>query len=114
MFSSYALLENEDCPEISVTHPGITFTGITSHYPKLIFALIKHPMKIIFMRRDKAALSILKGVFEPTSKNEWIGPRLFNVWGLPKKKTLKTVSKSEFEFIKKTSEKIYLELNKAK
>ncbi len=114
MFSSYALLENEDCPEISVTHPGITFTGITSHYPKLIFAIIKHPMKIIFMRRDKAALSIIKGVFEPTSKNEWIGPRLFNVWGLPKKKALKTVSKSEFEFIKETSEKIYSELNKAK
>ena len=107
MFSSFALEENEDCPEISVTHPGITFTGITSHYPKLIFALIKHPMKIIFMRRDKAALSILKGVFMPTSKNEWIGPRLFNVWGLPKRKNLSTVSESEFEFIKNTSEKIY-------
>ena len=107
MFSSFALEENEKCPEISVTHPGITFTGITSHYPKLIFAIIKYPMKIIFMRRDKAALSILKGIFDSTSKNEWIGPRLFNVWGLPKKKTLKTVSESEYEFIKETSEKIY-------
>lgn len=107
MFSSYALKENEYCPEISVTHPGITFTGITSHYPKLIFALIKHPMKIIFMRRDKAALSILRGVFKSTSKNEWIGPRLFNVWGLPKKKSLTTVSESEYEFIKETTNEIY-------
>ena len=110
MFSSFGLLESEDCPEISVTHPGITFTGITSHYPRLIFALIKHPMKIIFMRRDKAALSILKGVFDTTEKNEWIGPRLFNVWGLPKKKTLKTVSEEEYRFICDTAEKIYASL----
>ena len=107
MFSAFGLLENEDCPKISVTHPGITFTGITSHYPKLIFALIKHPMKVIFMRREKAALSILKGVFDTTEKNEWIGPRLFNVWGLPKKKTLKTVSDAEAEFIHDSSKNIY-------
>lgn len=107
MFSSYSLLSEEDCPEISVCHPGITFTNITSHYPKLIFALIKHPMKIIFMRRDKAALSILKGVFDSTGKNEWIGPRIFNVWGLPAKKKLKTVTDSESEFIYKTSEAVY-------
>lgn len=111
MFSAYGLMENEDCPEIAVTHPGITFTGITSHYPKLIFAVIKHPMKIIFMRKDKAALSILKGVFESTGKNEWIGPRLFNVWGLPNKKTLKTVSDAEANFICSTSEKTFESLS---
>ena len=107
MFSAYGLLDKEGCPEISVCHPGITFTNITSHYPKLIFAIIKHPMKIIFMRREKAALSILKGVFDSTGKNEWIGPRLFNVWGLPTKKKLKTVSDSESEFIYKSAETIY-------
>lgn len=107
MFSAFGLLKDEDCPEISVCHPGITFTNITSHYPKLIFLVIKHPMKIIFMRRDKAALSILKGVFDSTDKNEWIGPRLFNVWGLPKKQTLKTVSEEEGAFIENTSEKIF-------
>jgi len=107
MFSAFELLSDKDCPAISVCHPGITFTNITSHYPKLIFAIIKHPMKIIFMRRDKAALSILKGVFDSTKKNEWIGPRFFNVWGLPKKMPLKTVTQEESNFIKETSDKIY-------
>lgn len=111
MFSSYGLLERTDCPKISVCHPGITFTGITSHYPKLIFALIKHPMKIIFMRREKAALSILKGLFDSTAKNEWIGPRIFNVWGLPKKKRLNTVSEKEYKFILEASEKIFSQLS---
>ena len=110
MFSSYGLLEHENCPNISVCHPGITFTGITSHYPKLVFALIKHPMKVIFMRREKAALSILKGVFDSTDKNEWIGPRIFNVWGLPNKKTLKTVEKNESDYIFNESERIYSSL----
>ena len=110
MFSSYGLAENKDSPKISVCHPGITFTGITAHYPKLIFALIKHPMKIIFMRREKAALSILKGVFDSTDKNEWIGPRFFNVWGLPSKKILKTAEKSEADYIYGESERIYSSL----
>ena len=111
-YSALKLTELDGTPEISVTHPGITFTGITSHYPKLIFALIKHPMKIIFMRREKAALSILKGVFDNTKPYEWIGPRLFNVWGLPTKKALKTADSSEIEFIFEEAEKIYSSLTK--
>ena len=107
MYSSLSLTLGDNAPEISVTHPGITFTGITSHYPKLIFALIKHPMKVIFMRRDKAALSILKGIFDKTEAYEWIGPRVFNVWGLPNKKTLKTAEASEIDYIKNEAERIY-------
>lgn len=84
---------------ISVTHPGITFTNITAHYPPLIFAVIKHPMKVIFMSVRKACLSVIKGVFDTCGKYEWIGPRLFNIWGLPKKTKLKTVSEEEFSFI---------------
>ena len=109
-YSALKLTENPDAPEISVTHPGISFTGITSHYPKLIFALIKHPMKIIFMRREKAALSILKGVFDSTKPYEWIGPRLFNVWGLPTKKPLKTATAEEIDFIFNEAQRIYEEV----
>ena len=109
-YSALKLTENPDVPEISVTHPGISFTGITSHYPKLIFALIKHPMKIIFMRREKAALSILKGVFDSTKPYEWIGPRLFNVWGLPTKKPLKTATAEEIDFIFNEAQRIYEEV----
>lgn len=107
MFSLYNLFKNEKYATLSVTHPGITFTGITAHYPKLIFAIIKHPMKIIFMKPEKAALSILKGLFDHTDNNEWIGPRVFNVWGLPNKKTLKTVSPEESEYIGNKAEEIY-------
>lgn len=92
--------------DFAVVHPGITFTNITSHYPKLIFALIKHPMKIIFMSPQKAALCLLSGVFENTEAGEWIGPRLLDVWGLPKKKGLRTVSKKESEKIIEIAEKI--------
>ncbi len=109
-YSALKLTEEKTAPDISVTHPGISFTGITSHYPKLIFALIKHPMKVIFMRREKAALSILKGVFDTTRAYEWIGPRLFNVWGLPTKKKLKTASRDEIDFIYNEAERIYSSL----
>lgn len=111
-YSALKLTESEMAPDISVTHPGISFTGITSHYPKLIFALIKYPMKVIFMRREKASLSILKGVFDSTKPYEWIGPRLFNVWGLPTKKKLNTASHYEIDFIYTEAEKIYDSLTK--
>ena len=107
MFSLFELFKNEREASLSVTHPGITFTNITAHYPKLIFAIIKHPMKIIFMKPRRAALSILRGIFEGTGYKEWIGPRFFDVWGLPKKKRLRTVSDDESAFIAETAEKIY-------
>lgn len=110
MFSLYELFKNEKEATLSVTHPGITFTGITDHYPKVIFALIKHPMKVIFMRPRKACLSILRGVFEPCGTCEWIGPRYFGVWGKPKKKLLKTCPEKERDFIGKAADKIYREL----
>ena len=107
MFSLYELFLNESKVSLSVTHPGITFTNITAHYPKLIFALIKHPMKVIFMSPEKAALSIVKGFFAPTEYHTWYGPRLFNVWGLPSKKKLTTCSESESKRIAEISETVY-------
>ena len=107
MFSLFELFKNENEASLSVVHPGITFTGITAHYPKLIFALIKHPMKIIFMKPKKAVLSVLKGVFENTNYHSWIGPKLFNIWGLPKTIPLKTCSKKESEQIFIEAEEIY-------
>ncbi len=112
MFSMYELFSEETDVSVSVTHPGITFTGITAHYPKLIFALIKHPMKIIFMKPRKACLSILKGVFEPCGESEWIGPRFFGIWGKPKKTKLKTVSSEERRFIGEIAQSIFLDLTR--
>lgn len=82
---------------LSVVHPGITLTGITDHYPAWLFALIKHPMKVIFMPPRRAALSVLQGVFQPTGYGEWIGPWLFDVWGLPHKRKLHTFTRTEAE-----------------
>ena len=106
MYSLWALDEYRDT--VNIAHPGIAVTNITSHYPKLIYAIIKYPMKIIFMNPKKASLSILYALFTETKKNEWIGPRVFDIWGLPRKKTLKTCSKEEAEKISELSKEIYL------
>ena len=101
------LFKNETDVTLSVCHPGITFTNITAHYPKLIFAIIKHPMKVIFMKPKTAALSILKGVFDDTEHSTWIGPRLFDIWGLPNKKKLTTCKIDETKKIGDIAEDVY-------
>lgn len=110
MFSLYSAVQEYSDATLSVVHPGITFTNITAHYPRLIFALIKHPMKVIFMRNDKAALSILAGVFFDCREGEWIGPRWFRIWGLPGKKTLRGCSVAERDRICKNAVSIYQSL----
>ena len=110
MFSLFELFYEENDVALSVVHPGITFTNITAHYPKLIFAVIKHPMKIIFMKTRRAALSILAGLFEESGYLEWIGPRHFDVWGLPKKKKLRSADDEERARIFSTAERLYEEL----
>ena len=113
MFSLAELFKYEERASLAITHPGITFTNITAHYPKLIFAIIKHPMKVIFMKPKKAALSLLKGVFESTEYQTWIGPRLFDVWGLPNTKKLRTCSVKESEKIADIADEIYQKLSSA-
>lgn len=93
MFALFSL--DKDGNTISIAHPGITLTNITAHYPKLIYAIIKHPMKVIFMSPRRASLSILAAMVQDTQQNEWFGPSLFDVWGLPKKKLLKTCPADE-------------------
>ncbi len=107
MFSLYELFRDENGVTLSVTHPGITFTNITAHYPKVIFAIIKHPMKVIFMKPRKASLCILRGVFDTCGHSEWIGPSIFDIWGLPKKRKLRSVSAEESRRIGESAEKIY-------
>lgn len=110
MFSLYELFQNETGVTLAVTHPGITFTNITAHYPKLIFAVIKHPMKIMFMKPKKAVLPVLRGVFEPCGYHEWIGPAWFDVWGKPKKKSLKTCTSRESNRIGAIADEMYRQL----
>lgn len=104
-FSLFELFNNDET--LSIVHPGITFTNITNHYPKLIFALIKYPMKIIFMKPKKAALNIIYGIFNGCKYYEWIGPNLFNVWGTPKKQRLYTCSQDEQKLISSITNSIF-------
>ena len=97
MLALYEQFEDVKGVTLSVVHPGIAFTNITAHYPKWLFCIIKHPMKVIFMHPRRAALSVLRGVFESTAYGEWIGPRLFNVWGLPRQQKLRTFTREEAE-----------------
>ena len=76
----------------------------------MIYALIKHPMKVIFMSPRRASLSILAAMVQDAEKNEWFGPSLFDVWGLPKKKLLKTCSADEATEICNEAEKIVADL----
>ena len=107
MISLYSLFEGEERAHLAVVHPGITFTNITAHYPKVIFALIKHPMRWIFMDTRWAALSLVRGLFEDTATMEWIGPSFFDVWGIPKKKILRSVSVEEYAEIVQNAETVY-------
>ncbi len=108
MFSLYDLFCGEN--RLAVTHPGITLTGITAHYPKAIYWLIKPCMRLLFPSPKVACRSIVQGVFEDCGENEWIGPRLFDIWGKPKKRTLRTCKPAEAAGIARTAEKIYEEL----
>ena len=72
----------------------------------MIYAIIKHPMKVIFMSPRRASLSILAAMVQDGGKDEWFGPSLFDIWGLPKKKLLKTCSADEAAQICSEAEKI--------
>ncbi len=106
----YLMFSLIDEPAVTVTHPGIAVTGITGHYPKAVYAMIKYPMKLIFMSPKKACLSIVAGIFEDTTGDEWIGPRRFNVWGYPKKQGLHTCSSEEMAEIRRRAEGIFAKL----
>ncbi len=109
MFAHLELAKRQGL-DLAVGHPGITMTGITDHYPKWLYAIIKHPMKLIFMNNLKASLSIMRCLYINTPDYTWIGPKIFNVWGLPKLKTLRTCKASEIEKIFHTAEGIYADL----
>ena len=111
MISMQKLLENNPV-KLSIVHPGVTLTKMTSHYPFLINWLVKIGIKLFFPKPKKACLSIISGVFNDTSYNEWIGPKKHNVWGYPKKQNLNTFKNEEASKIFFEAEKIYSNLTK--
>ena len=110
MFGLMGLFKNETNIKFSVVHPGVTFTNITNHYPKLVYALIKYPMKILFPSPKKASLHIVGGVVNSTPYHHWIGPTIMSVWGKPKLTKLKTCNENESKQIFDLAEQIYNKL----
>ena len=94
MLALSELYENS-AEQLAIVHPGITYTNITSHYPKLLSAIIKYPMKLIFMKPEKAANCVLYGVLNTVPSAHWIGPRVFGIWGKPKVQKLKAALTDE-------------------
>ena len=109
MFALMGLLRGSGV-EFAIGHPGITFTNITAHYPKLVFAVIRHPMKVIFMKPAAAARSIIRAVFEPVPDQYWIGPAILNIWGRPRTRRLHTCSAAEQARICSDAEAIWQNL----
>ncbi len=112
MFSLLELLKDQTKVKLAITHPGIVLTNIMKNYSKFVYSLIKYPMKIIFSSPQKGCLSIIKGVFEECDGREWIGPKMFNIWGFPKKKPLKSCKKTESEKILSIANQIYNKIEK--
>lgn len=104
---AFSELMRDSGVEFAIAHPGITLTNISAHYPKLIFAIIKHPMKVIFMKPAKAARSIILAMFASVPNLSWIGPKYFNIWGNPSVKKLTTCSAPEQSRIFAAAESIY-------
>ena len=107
MFSLQKYFEQNNLKNIAIAHPGICYTNITSNFAKCINWFVKFGMKIVFAKPQKASLSILRAMFENTQQNNWIGPRIFGIWGKPKKQNLKKISNQEKDKIFAIAEEIY-------
>ncbi len=91
----------------SLVHPGISFTGITSNYPGWLLGIIKYPMKVIFPDPKKASECIFEGIIKDTSFGNWIGPEIFNIWGKPRIKRLRSCYEGDVKKISSLAENIY-------
>lgn len=112
MFSLAKLMQKYPNTTLSIAHPGITSTNMTSSFNKSINWLVKAGMKIVFQSPQKAVKNIFKAVFEDCDHLEWIGPKIFDIWGKPTKKKIKKTSISEIEQIDNIANKIYQDLAK--
>ena len=111
MFALYDYFKDKKDCLLSIAHPGITLTNMTNHYPKWINWFVKFGIKIVFPSPKKAARNVVRAVSEDCEYLEWIGPWLFNIWGRPKKKKLKTCKEEEIEKIGAIANKIYQDIN---
>lgn len=112
MYSLMELLKDNKKVDLAIVHPGISYTNLMKNFPKFISKIIEVPMKLIFNSPKKSSLSIIKGIFGEHGYCEWFGPKIFNIWGMPKCQKLKSCSQEEITKIFNKSEEIYQNINK--
>ena len=111
MMSMYFL--SKDFPNVNfcVAHPGVTSTNMTTHYPKYINWLVRAGMKTLFPSPKKASKNIVEAIYCNCDEFEWIGPKIFDIYGKPTKKPIK-YNKEENEQIQSTIDNIYNSIEK--
>ena len=92
MFAMAELMKQISDVKFSIVHPGLTLTNMTNHYPKAINWLVKIGLKIVCPPPKKASLPVIYATTHHTNYGEWIGPKIFNIWGAPKIKKFKMPS----------------------
>ena len=110
MFAMAELMKQYPDVRFAIAHPGLAFTAMSNHFSKFTYALLKWPMKLIYMKPEKSARSIVMAIFKKVPYLHWIGPGHFHIWGDPKISKLTTCDVRERRAIYKTAEKIYTEL----
>ena len=110
-FALYELFEDSDAVELAVYHPGVTLTNITNHYPKFINPIVKAGIALVFPPPKKAVRGILLSFDGNCRHSEWFCPSVFNIWGKPEKKLLKTCDREESRRIGSIADKIYREID---
>ena len=110
MFSLMELLRQEPEVDFAIGHPGISFTGITAHYPKAALLIVKPSMKLIFMHPGKACRSMVQAVFQSVPYMHWLGPGVRDIWGNPRLLALDSCDQQERMEIFRRAEKIYSEI----
>lgn len=107
MFALDTLFQTETAARLAVVHPGVTLTPMTNHYHPAVNWLVKIGVKMLFPAPAQAALSLLAGLFTDCGPQEWVGPRVFNIWGAPRRQTLQSGTAAERTAIFNAATQIY-------
>ena len=83
MYACRELAKKYPDVEFAIAHPGITPTGITSHYPKALLRFLSLPMGLTFDPPRKAARGMAIAMIRSVPDLHWIGPGILHVWGKP-------------------------------
>ena len=109
-FALYEFFARRKAVKLCVAHPGVTLTNMTNHYPKLINPIVKLGIKLIFPKPEKAIESVIMALDSECGYGEWIGPKVFDVWGAPVLSKIK-VNKEEAEKIAALADSVYASIN---